>query len=840
MRKLDPQLEFLAEGGATALSDLGSEAVMGRFGMEAAMPAEEGGRRGARARAAATPVVTVLVECSGATEPLEAAGLTVRGIAGDVVTGTIALGNLEKLSEVPDVRRVEAARAMHPELDLSVVEARADVVHVGPPGRRGAGVIVGIVDSGCDYTHPSFRRADGTSRILLIWDQSLTPAPGEASPAGFGYGVEYGNVQINAALASVNPFALVRHQDSFAPQHGTHVTGIAAGDGSAPGQGRPGGTFVGVAPEADIIIVANASNGAEGLGTSANTLDAVNYIFEQARTRSQPCAINMSLGDNMGPHDGTSLLERGLDNLLGGPGRAFVKSAGNAGADRIHAEGNVASGTTVDLRFNQPAGDASPNQIDLWYEGADTFRVTVIDPAGATAGPVTVGVATTVTLPGGNAVRIDHRDNDPFNGDKRVFMTFTPGAAGQMRAGNWVIRLVGVSSPSGGRFDAWIQRGAAVPTFLAPHESQGRTISTPGTALEVITAANYITRGAGIGSLASSSSRGPTRDNRAAPTVAAPGSTIVSAAGHFPTGGDPYRGLSGTSMAAPHITGAIALMFQKNPDRTQAQIKACLESSARADGFTGPVPNTAWGAGKLDVAAAVDCVPTPGLVGPLRSVVLPCPSVVQVACRSVATPCISVPRVNCPSVIQTTCVSIPVQTCGTVSVPRLTCPSVIQVSCRSQIATTCGGPSVPRLTCPSVIQVSCRSEIATTCGGPSVPRQTCPSVIQVTCQSQLLVTCGAPSVPVATCPVQSVTGPCASLVCPSVIDGCPSVFGCVTVVVNPDPVVNPVVVGPGLGLDPRGVAIDPGAFGGFGQGAEAEAAPPPPSGYFDYDDSWFD
>ncbi len=797
MRKLDPQLEFLAEGGAVVLGDIGSEAVMGRFGLEFAEPEGGGERRRGKAKVAAA-AVTVLVEYSGDPAALEAAGLTIRGIAGDVVTGTIALGDLEKLAAVEEVRRVEAARAMHPELDLSVVEARANLVHVGPPGRRGAGVIVGIVDSGCDYTHPSFRRGDGTSRILLIWDQGLIPGAGEASPAGFGYGVEYGNVQINAALASANPFALVRHQD-VAPQHGTHVTGIAAGDGSAAGQGMPSGTFVGVAPEADIILVANASNGAEGLGTSANTLDAVNYIFQQAQLRRQPCAINMSLGDNLGPHDGTSLLERGLDNLLGGPGRAFVKSAGNAGADRVHAEGNVASGTTVDLRFNQPAGDNSPNQIDLWYEGADAFRVTVIDPAGAAAGPVNVGAATTTALPGGNSVRIDHRGNDVFNGDKRVFMTFAPGAAGAMRAGNWIIRIAGVSSPSGGRFDAWIQRGAAIPTFLAPHESQSRTISTPGTALEVITAANYITRGAGVGSLASSSSRGPTRDNRAAPTVAAPGSTIISAAGHFPPGGDPYKGMSGTSMAAPHITGAIALMFQKNPDRTQAQVKACLESSARQDAFTGPVPNTAWGAGKMDVAAAVDCVPTPGLVGPLRSVVLPCPSIIQVSCRSVTTPCISVPVTNCPSVIQTTCRSAIVQTCGTISVPRLSCRSVIQV------------------------------------------------------------TCAGPSVPIATCPIASVAAPCISRVCPSLIDGCPSSLGCgVTVVVNPDPVVNPVVVNPvavnpdpvanpvvvnpGIGLDPGGLAINPGAFGGslrgFIQGAEG--TPTPPSGYFDYDDSWFD
>jgi subtilisin family serine protease len=675
--KIDPQLEFLREGGLSQLATTGdTEAVYERFGVESA-----------DARAAAkekkpppTSVgVTVLVRYAGDTEALEKAGLEIHSVAGDVVTGRIALSAVAELAALPEVEQVEAARAMQPELDLAIVESRANLVHTGPPGRRGAGVIVGICDTGCDFTHQSFRRPDGTSRILFLWDQGLARRAGENAPAGFGYGVEYTNAQINAALAAANPFNAVRHRDRGG--HGTHVTGIAAGDGSAPGQGRPGGTFVGVAPEADIIVVANATNGAEGLGTSASTLDAVNYMFQRAGDLSRPCVVNMSLGDNLGPHDGTSLLERGLDNLLGGPGRAFVKSAGNAAAARIHAEGNVVSGGTQDVRFNQPAGDAGANQIDLWYRGGDTFRVSVIDPAGNTVGPVNVGTATTFNLPGGNTVRIDHRNADPFNGDRRVFMIFAPGAMGTMRAGNWTIRLAGVASPTGGRFDAWIQRGAVVPQFLPPHESPARTISTPGTAREVITAANYVTRGAGVGSLANSSSRGPTRDGRAAPTIAAPGMLIISADGES-SSGDPYRPAGGTSMAAPHVAGTIALMFQKKGNQTQSDIRACLESSARRDAQTGPVPNTAWGAGKLDANAAVDCVPS---AWPTRSVVVICPEPVSVLrCPpSTMALCPSVPRAAClePSAL-TLCPSVPIGSCGIASIAtscpsRFACPSVV-------------------------------------------------------------------------------------------------------------------------------------------------------------------
>ncbi|RQH12660.1 S8 family peptidase [Bradyrhizobium sp. RP6] len=596
MRKLDPQLEFIVESGA---SELQTRATRDRFGLR--VETDDG----------IAPEVVVLVQHSGDPQALRQAGLRIRGVAGDIVTGSIRIDLLPALTQIADVDRVEGARVMHADLDLAVTESRANLVHTGPPGRRGAGVIVGIVDTGCDYTHPSFRRADGTSRILLLWDQSLTPEGGETSPAGFDYGVEYSNAHINRALAAEDPFTIVRHRDS-PPFHGTHVTGIAAGDGSAPGQGMPAGTFVGVAPEADIIIVSDNANGAEGIGTSANTLDAVNYIFEQAAARTQAAVVNMSLGDNLGPHDGTSLLERGLDHLLGGPGRAFVKSAGNAGAARIHAQGNVAAGATVDVKFYSPPGNVTPDQFDLWYEGGDTFRVSLVDPAGNVVGPVDVGATDSSNFESGNAVRIDHRDKDPNNGDRRVFLSLRPGNAAQIQQGNWTIRIEGVAIVGEGHFDAWIQRGSPgqVPTFLAPYENTARTISTPGAAAEMITVANYITRGAGPGSLSSTSSRGPTRDGRTAPTVAAPGQMIISARGHFVTPpGEPYQVMGGTSMAAPHVSGTIALIFEENGNCTQGQIKACLEASARSDAFTGAVPNTEWGAGKLDAHAAVACTP---------------------------------------------------------------------------------------------------------------------------------------------------------------------------------------------------------------------------------------
>lgn len=772
--KIDPQLALLAET-AGAGDSLEALAETGVFGIESAGAERRGGRRGA----AAAPEVQVLVQAALDAETLTAAGLKIRSEIGDVFTGTVSLDQLPGLSALDGVQRIESAREMHGELDLAIVDSRANLVHQGPPGRRGDGVLVGIVDSGIDFTHPSFRRPDGSSRIRFIWDQTLARQPDEQLPAGFSYGVEYTNAQINAALATANPFNSVRHRDSGG--HGTHVAGIAAGDGSAAGQGQPAFSFIGVAPEAELIIVKVGGGGGEGLGTSANALDAVNYCFQRAQQLDRAIAVNMSLGDNLGPHDGTSLLERGLDNLLGGPGRAFVKSAGNVGNARHHAGGSVATGATVNVGVLQPTGNTTPDQLDFWYRGADTFRAAVVDAAGNATGFVNVGVAQTFTLPSGNTVRIDHRNNDPFNGDRRIFITLQRGSATQILAGQWSVRLRSISSPAGGRFDGWIQRHNTFtqrPTFTAPFESNDRTISTPGTAREVITAANYTTRGAGVGSLAASSSRGPTRDGRAAPTLAAPGQTIISARAE-PGSGDPYVGSGGTSMSAPHVTGAIALMLQKNRNRTQAQIRDCLTSTARSDAFTGPTPNTAWGAGKLDVQAAVNCTPLT-----LR------PSVIVVSCPSMARPCVSVPTIRCPSLITP---------CASRTTPCA--PSVVQIC-----------PSVTTL-CPSVSTL-CPSRVA------------CPSVPTITCGAtpSLPVTCGGPSI---------VDG------CPSTPGGCG-----VTTVINPGHtvVVNPGVISPGVinsgAIQPG--AINTGALGAGDLHASDWADQLPPEGYFEYDEGWFD
>jgi subtilisin family serine protease len=584
--KLDPQLRFVAKQEGEQLERLAS---LGSFALTEEQPSQ----------------ARILVRSEGDPGTLADAGMEVATVAGDVVSGTAPVDALPGLAGSEGVRAIEGARPLSGELDLSIPDCHANAVHTGPPGHRGSGVIVGIVDSGVDWLHENFRAADSSSRILSIWDQSLVPQGGEAAPAGFPFGVEYGAADIDAAFGDANPRQRVRHRDPAG--HGTHVAGIAAGDGSAAGQGKPAGSFVGVAPEADLIVVGTRGGGERGMGDSASALQAVDYVFKCAAALGRPAVVNMSLGDNLGAHDGSSLLERGLDNLLSGPGQAMVKSAGNAGADGIHARGTLAAGASETVGFAVRPGDPTLETIDVWYAGSDRFDVKITTPGGSSTAAFSPGASEMLGLPNGNQLFVDSSLNDPNNGANRIFLTISSGSAGALEGGAWSLTLAG-TTVTNGRFDAWIQRGSMIARFQPPHEDPEMTISTPGTGAKMITVACYMTRGDGAsGAYSEFSSRGPTRDGRPAPDVAAPGEVILSAHNEA-NGADPYVGMRGTSMAAPHVTGAVALMLQKDRGLTQSQIKDHLRSTARSDGVTGAVPNISWGAGKLDTAAAFAAV----------------------------------------------------------------------------------------------------------------------------------------------------------------------------------------------------------------------------------------
>ncbi|MFM7428091.1 MAG: S8 family peptidase [Elainella sp.] len=586
MSKLDPRLRFLQQQPQETLPRF---EVAGRFGLLSTDTLE--------------PRVEVLLQYLGDSANLSRYDFRLETQIGRVIVGSVPFSRLSELEALTDVLRIEAAQPIQPTLDVSLSESRITPLHQATPAIRGAGVVVGVIDSGIDYTHPAFRRTDGTSRILAIWDQNLQPGASEAAPKGplYNSGVEYVKADIDKALASRNPLALVRHQDrNDQGNHGTHVVGIAAGNG------RPSNQYVGVAPEADIIFVATA-------WTDAAILSGASYIFDKATELNRPVVINMSLGGHSGPHDGTSNFETGLDQLLGRPGRSLVISAGNEGADGIHATGIIRGNSQETLRLNVPQRDSQFNYIELWYSGAAKVSISITPPGGTASPAIPADTSEQqIQLSNGNLAWVANTQN-PINLDYQILVIQERGSAQFIQAGAWTVTLRNTSTVEA-RFHTWVVSSGSSsedPPTYASAQRQG-TVGTPGTSKGAITVGSYVTKLGGSsptqGQISVFSSTGPTRDGRLKPEISGPGEVIVA-----PQPNSRYEAKQGTSMSSPHVAGVVALMLQRNRSLTQSQIREVLTRTARKDSATDAVPNQIWGFGKLDAKAAVDAVAPPRL-----------------------------------------------------------------------------------------------------------------------------------------------------------------------------------------------------------------------------------
>lgn len=411
--------------------------------------------------------------------------------------------------------------------------------------------------------------------------------------------------------------------------HGTHVAGTAAGNGRGTGGGLPSGTFSGMAPGANLIVVRATRDYIGGFSTT-DILNALTFVNQKAQELGLPYVVNMSLGGHIGPHDGTSLTERAIDDLVGAgkPGKAIVVSAGNEGDEAVHAGGTLARGGNVALRVNVPSG-GGVFLADMWYEGSDTFGVGFRDPGGSGVDPAPVPPGQEQCYASSIAyVCIAHSNNDPYNGDKEIQFLVVSGSSG-----TWRLILYG-NNVVNGRYDGWIQ---GCCSWVNP-DNQMR-VGMPGTARNAITVGAYTTKNrwtdvtgssrsisAALGAIAAFSSDGPTRDGRLKPEITAPGQMICSTlSDQSPAGayGSMYPSTSylcqdgrhgiaeGTSMSAPHVTGAVALLLSLNRSLDAAQLKELLTRHARSDLFTGAVPNYRWGYGKLDVLAAAHAMSPP-------------------------------------------------------------------------------------------------------------------------------------------------------------------------------------------------------------------------------------
>ena len=552
--------------------------------------------------------VAVVVRLHHGANPPPALRLVAR--FGTIATGRAQRGALRALHADPAIASLKAPREYARELDAVHGAGEAD----GPPdaapddvrrppdlAETGRGTAVCVIDWSLDYAHPDFRKNDGSTRLLGLWDQR-----GAAMPANrYGYGRVHRPAAIDHALAQHDPFAALGYTPA-ANAHGTHVLGIAAGNGRAGGP-------QGIAPEAGLIFVHLGSGGGD-LGNSIELLEAIDFAVRTAG--DQPLAINLSLGRHAGPHDGTLLVERAIDWLLvNRPGTAVVQSAGNYYSRDVHMAGRISETRSAQLPFRMTQRDAVPVSVEIWYNGADEFAARMRGPGGASA-IAALGVNTPVRLADGREVGyLYHRRADPNNGDNLINLFLRREAA----AGVWEIEIEGIDVVDG-RWHAWIERNAA----CRPCQAQFRhDLAEPqNTTGSICNAMRTIAVGAYDGHdpahpLPDFSSVGPTRDGRRKPLLAAPGVRVLSVRSRADASGAPgYLRMSGTSMAAPHVTGTLALMMQAAGRQRVTALRRTLFATLAPAGADDP----RWGYGQLAITEAVT-----------RARALPAPAVVQPA-----------------------------------------------------------------------------------------------------------------------------------------------------------------------------------------------------------------
>lgn len=552
-------------------------------------------------------------------------GIRVGSIVGGFATARLTASDMLSLSALQSVRYIDPGTILYPDNDVSKPDIGASLLHSGflkGTPYTGKGAIVLVYDTGIDWKHRDFRDpADSTkSRILSIWDQSLTPVAGEAPPQGFTKGVEYTKLQIEAELGA-SPPNFVRERDVHG--HGTHVMGIAAGNGSSL-QTRK---YVGVAPEADLIVV----KGGDNSFSEPDIIDGLTYAKNKATQYYKPIVVNMSLGGQDGMHDGLSPEEVAVDSFVTTPGHVVAIAAGNDGDKPIHISGTIVPGDSVSITLSLPPYTQTPGPLNdilgfnLGFPSGVSVRAKVISPGGityirnansfGTCPDTSDGLIYLVNEPispsGKRVIDLEVYDNDTIRIPK---------------AGTWTLRLSNATGSS--TFDGWLYaKKLGTTQVILNGGNTSKTIAVPGTAKGAITAGSWMTRwswpsATGVsqnfsstdhtGNISVFSSVGPTGDNRQKPDLVAPGegvaSSLSSSAPASPSNilpGGVDQQMSGTSMATPQVTGSVALLLAAFPSLTASEVKSLLTGTAMTDGYTGSVPNPTWGNGKLDIFRAM-------------------------------------------------------------------------------------------------------------------------------------------------------------------------------------------------------------------------------------------
>ncbi len=523
---------------------------------------------------------------------------------GNTYTAVVPQNQLEALTHENDIEKIIIDEPAVLMTDAVRSTTHVDEIHQGtalPSSFKGSGILIGIIDTGFDFTHPNFKDASGKCRILNVWDQN-------------GFGNTNNDYHYGTVYATPSDIANALH-DNSPSTHGTHVAGIAAGSADTP--------YKGIAPESDIVLV-STNQSEQGI------VDGVDYLIKYAQQAGRPIAINVSLGIMMGFKDGTGLMARMLDNLLENrPGCLMAVAVGNEGN-----RNSTLSGKDVKSVWMIPERGADQIFIEAQPDEHCEANIVLRDKTSGTVlfdRTFTTGVEKKEAFDNFGTADKEHASfiaaciKNEISGAYAI--TLSAGYTLQPSE-EWVITL----KSDKGTAKAYCNNGSfsanGKPGFV--DGSTESTLAMTATGNVPIAVGAYVskvkyTNIAGtevvkpwiLDKLYPLSAKGPTSDGRIKPDIVAPGASVVSSYNGFAAPmtikkedvvyGQSVEGKTyywyvenGTSMASPVVAGIMALWLQAKPTLTQPELKELLKKTAVTEAQMEAIPNNQYGLGKIN------------------------------------------------------------------------------------------------------------------------------------------------------------------------------------------------------------------------------------------------
>lgn len=617
----------------------------------------------------------LIVKYHGSLEALKALGIEVEYLIAGYAVLTVPEQLVDRMVELEEIEYVEMPKRYFYNIEMPTDNSCIAQVTLRHPNLSGAGVLVAVLDSGIDYKLPEFRKLDGSTRIRFLWDQTLQPEapagdgtrreargsaentamddmgstentaadntqdsapdatrPARRPPAGYRLGVEFDSTQINRALAmpaGQRQYELLPSIDSSG--HGTAVAGIAAGDSPM---------YQGVAPEAELLIVKLGLPDAASFPRTTEIMRAVTYAIHKAIELRMPLVINLSFGNTYGAHDGSSLIERFLDNAAEIGRTVICVGSGNEGNSGGHLAGSLLQEDNIAgsrPRTGLPSGgaDGVPSRIgpiarpvsvelavadyertlnvQLWKNYCDTYRIFLRSPGGQeTQLPEMInGGKYTLTLEQ-TQILVYFGKPAPYAVAEEIYFEMLPEGQNYINSGVWTIRLEPLQVVTGRYYfylPSAVVRAAGTGFYQSTPEV---TLTIPSTAAKVISVGAYDST---YEAYADFSGRGYADANRtigvvaaglAKPDLAAPGVGIIA-----PDIYGGYTPVTGTSFATPIVAGSCALLMEWGIVRGNdvflygEKVKAYLRAGARALRGETVYPNSRVGWGGLCVSSSL-------------------------------------------------------------------------------------------------------------------------------------------------------------------------------------------------------------------------------------------